>query len=146
VLVGAGAVTVGALVVCAALVLQRPALLAPLALLAFLAVAAVGERKPVLSSQESVYGHGWTSPASVVHRGTVGYDLAAYDVYGLYAYQWFLPHSAFVPFHGRAPATRYVVDARGAKRHGWTIVWVDPDRDQAIFRVSSSRRTSTVRP
>lgn len=137
VLVATGLVALGALAVGAAVILRRPAALAPLALVAFLAVAAVAERNPVLTSQRSVYGDGWTSPASAVHGGPIGYDLAAYDVYGLYAYQWFLPHDAFVPFRGRAPATRYVIAARDTTRHGWTMVWSDPDRDQAIFRVAA---------
>ena len=137
VLVAAGLVALGALAVGAAVILRRPDALAPLALVAFLVVAAVAERNPVLTSQSSVYGAGWTSPESAVHDGPIGYDLAAYDVYGLYAYQWFLPHDAFVPFRGRAPATRYVIAARDTKRRGWTMVWSDPDRDQAIFRVAA---------
>ena len=146
VLVAAGLVTLGALAVVAAVILRRPAALAPLALVAFLAVAAVAERNPVLSSERSVYGGGWTSPASAVHGGPIGYDLAAYDVFGLYAYQWFLPHDAFVPFRGRVPATRHVIAARETQRRGWTMVWASPHQDQAIFRVSPKQRASTVSP
>jgi len=102
-------------------------------------------RNPLLSGQRQVYGAGWTDPAGAIRTSaratSVGYDTDAYDIFGLYAYQWFFRHAHIVPFHGNRtiPDTLYFVSSKGwPARHRSVQVrrlWSDPNRDQALFRL-----------
>jgi hypothetical protein len=79
------------------------------------------------------------------YEESIAYDLSAYDVIGLYVYQWFLPHDTFVLYSGaRLPQTAYVVSSRSwPRRHpGVTVraVWRDPGHDQVLFQLPRRRR------
>jgi len=147
VLVGAGVVAAGAAVVAGSLVRGAPVLLVPALLLAFIPTTAISERNPAFSGEREVYGNGWTSPAPVVGDApVVGYDMDAYDIFGLYAEQWFMPHSRFVLFNGstESPPARYVLsDHTWGDRHRRLEarpVWTDPGRDQTLFRIDGIRQ------
>jgi hypothetical protein len=139
---GAGAVATAATAALAVLVRRVPRTLAPVLLALFIPTTAVGEHNPVLSGQRSVYPNAWISPErSVAGARKIAYDLDHYDVFGRYAYQWFLPHSRLVLFSSTkgSPPAEYVITS-----HAWPArdrrlraerVWDDPGRDQAIFRV-----------
>jgi hypothetical protein len=144
VLVAAGVVAAVAAVVAGTLVRRGLALLVPaLLLLAFVPTTAVSERNPAFSGQRDAYGNGWESPGSVVDDApVVAYDMDAYDIYGLYAYQWFMAHSRFVLFRSSSedPSARFVISSRTwGERHprlNPSAVWSDPNRDQTVFRLA----------
>jgi hypothetical protein len=141
-LIGAGLVTGAALLVATRLRRRAPLLLVPAVILAFAATTAVVEREPVLSADRGDYPRGWTSPGTAAHAGAIAYDTSAYDVIGLYVYQWFLPHDRFVLYSGAGiPHTPYVISSRSwPRRHpgaGARAVWRDPGRDQVLFRLPS---------
>lgn len=142
VLLGAGVVAAVAAVVAGTLVRRAPALLAPALLLAFVPTTAVSERNPAFSGQRDAYGNGWESPGPALHNApVVAYDMDAYDIYGLYAYQWFMGHSRFVVFRSSSedPTARYVISSHTwGERHRRlrrSAVWSDPNRDQTVFRL-----------
>lgn len=110
----------------------------------FLAVVAYGGWNPVRSSERAVYPSGWSSPQGAVEAaggGRVAYDLDAYEPIGLYAFQWFLPHSRIVLFHGdeEAPPTRLVIAGRDYGRvhpgSGAKAIWSPGERDQVLWRL-----------
>jgi hypothetical protein len=145
-LVGAAIVAVAATLTGAALVRRAPALLAPAVLVAFLPTTAIVERNPAFSGERDVYRNGWTSPAvAATDTRVVAYDMDQYDIFGLYAYQWFTPHSRFVLFSGSAgaPPARYVISSHEWGRRHQQLrareLWADPNRDQALFRVTRMR-------
>jgi hypothetical protein len=140
-LVGAGVVAAGVLVVVAVLRRRAPRLLVPAVLLVFAATTAVAEHNPVLSGDRAVYPGGWSSPAPVVQARRIAYDRSAYDVIGLFVYQWYLPHTRFVLYSGTGrPPAQYVISSAGwARRHRGVpahAVWRDPGRNQLIFRLT----------
>jgi len=140
-LVGAGVVAAGMLVVVAVLRRRAPGLLVPAVLVAFAATTAVAVHNPVLSGDRAVYPGAWSSPAQAVQAGRIAYDRSAYDVIGLFVYQWYLPHTRFVlyPGTGRPPAPYVISSTDWARRHRGVparVVWRDPGRDQAIFRLT----------
>jgi hypothetical protein len=145
VLVGAGAVAAAAIGLFAFLARTRPAAIAPVALGLFALIAAYSEHDAVLATQRSLYPAGWTSPREAAERYRikyVGYDMDHRDRTGIWIYQWFLPHTQVVRFWGsrdRSP-TRHVISSKGWQREhpadSATVVWMDPGRDQALWRLS----------
>jgi hypothetical protein len=112
----------------------------------FAPIIAYGIWNPVITTQRSVYPSGWSSPESVARRlgiGTVGYDLNRYDVIGLYATQWFLPHTREVLFDGRTqrPPAQFVLSGMDwAREHPNThaeAIWHDLGRDEVLWRLQS---------
>lgn len=110
----------------------------------FGAVVLYGAWNPVRSSERAVYGEGWTSPQATAEADggeTIAYDLDAYEPIGLYAFQWFLPHSRIVLFHGdrEAPPARLVIAGRDFGRDhpgsGAVEVWSLGDRNQSLWRL-----------
>jgi len=110
----------------------------------FLAVTVYSLWNPVRSSNRTVYGDGWTSPqaaAEAAGGGPIAYDLEDYDTIGLYAYQWFLPDTPILLFHGdrEAPPSRLVIAGRdyGSEGPGGGAVevWSAAGRDQALWRL-----------
>ena len=144
----AGVVACMALLAFAAVAARRPGLLAPLAVLAFLPTTAYVVNLPVLRSERDVYPAAWTSPLPAVEAGgaaAVGYDLDSFDHIRVKVYQWFMPQTPVVLFHGRAerpPAGAFF----GAKalsgrlaRDRPEAVWSDPGGDQALWLRAPSR-------
>ncbi len=124
---------------------RRRRLLVPFLLVSFALTAANFERNPLLSGERLVYGSGWVSPESALGDAkTVSYDRASADIIGLYAYQWFAPHTRFVLTGGASGPlrTRYLIGSRSwpARHPGIRVeaVWRDPNRDQVIYRVVGS--------
>lgn len=110
----------------------------------FLAVVVYGAWNPVRSSERSVYSSGWSSPQAAAEADgsePVAYDLDAYEPIGLYVFQWFLPHSRIVLFHGdrEAPPARLVIAARSFGRDhpgsGAVEVWSPGERNQSLWRL-----------
>jgi hypothetical protein len=108
----------------------------------FLPVVGYSVWNPVISGQRSVYPSGWTSPEPVARRlgiRTAAYDLAHYDVIGLYATQWFLPHTRLELFDSRRgpPPSRYVLSGEqwGAQHPGAVALWRDRGRNQVLWRL-----------
>ncbi|HEY3552854.1 MAG TPA: hypothetical protein VGK66_04120 [Solirubrobacterales bacterium] len=110
----------------------------------FGAVVLYGAWNPVRSSERAVYASGWSSPQAAADADggeTIAYDLDAYEPIGLYAFQWFLPHSRIVLFHGarEAPPARLVIAGRDFGHDhpgtGAVEVWSDGDRDQSLWRL-----------
>ncbi|MEA2219215.1 MAG: hypothetical protein QOJ35_1841 [Solirubrobacteraceae bacterium] len=146
---GAPVIALGGIVACAALCAlafvarRRPGALAPLAIALFVPTTAYGVYLPVLRSQRDVYPAGWTSPRPVAERlgaQAVGYDLDRFDHVRVKVYQWFMPHTRVVLFHGAdagAPA-RVFFSARRLSgrlaRPPAVAVWTDPGADQALWR------------
>ena len=120
---------------------SRVAILGVVAL-SFLLTSANVVRNPLLSGERIVYGSGWTDPAAAIRGpdrvGVVGYDFGAYDIFGLYAYQWFFADARFGGMHA-VPTTRYFISAKDWPASHPTIrverVWSDPNRNQALFRI-----------
>ncbi|HWD63594.1 MAG TPA: hypothetical protein VG405_00345 [Solirubrobacteraceae bacterium] len=115
---------------------------APVVVMAlFLPVIAYTVWNPVITSQRAVYPSGWQSPqtvASKYHMRVIDYDLANYDVIGLYVTQWFLPHTHVMLINGSHfnPADAFVFAAgnRSSTAHpGYSIVWRDAGRDQVLW-------------
>jgi hypothetical protein len=144
-LAGAGVVAAAVIGTLAAVAGRRPWALAPFVLVLFLPTTAVVEHEPVLSGQRSVYPHGWTSPGpAAANARVIAYDMDHYDVFGRFAYQWFMPHAKFVLFSSSAkdPPADYVITSRSwANRHPRLhphVLWSDPGRDQVLLKLSSS--------
>lgn len=108
ILVGAAAVAAGGGWLLRRASSRRPSALWLVVLGLFLPTVAYGIWNPVLRAQGSVYPPGWRSPSAVakrLHITAVGYDTDRY-VGGLYAIQWFLPHTSIRLFSAsrkRAP-------------------------------------------
>lgn len=114
------------------------------ALALLFAVVAYGAWNPVRSSQRAVYPSGWTSPqaaAEAAGGGAIAYDLDHYDTIGLYVFQWFLPDSRILIFHGdrETPPARLVISGRDYGREHPTgdpiEVWSAAGRDQSLWRL-----------
>ena len=141
ILVGAAIIAGGGAILLAYGARHRPALLGPLAVALFLAVAAYGAWNPVRSSERAVYPSGWTSPQDAAERESIGrvyYNLDDYDTIGLYVPQWFLPHTPIDLFHGdrRPPPGRYVLSGAswaGEHRGAWRPVWRAAGRDEVLW-------------
>jgi hypothetical protein len=142
---------VASLVLCLLLQISRraPVAVAPAALLLFLPTTAYIAYLPVLRSERDVYPPGWTSPQSVVeerHVGVVAYDLDHFDHVAVKVYQWFLPHTRFLLFHGRTDARPASTLFSGRTLSGRlaagsaTTLWADPGRDQRLWLVRSVRQ------
>ena len=124
---------------------RRPLLVVPLLLASFALTTANVERNPLLSGERLVYGSRWVSPGSVLRdTKVVSYDRSSSDIIGLYAYQWFAPHTRFMLTGGPSGPlrTRYLISSHSwpAKHPGVPVqvVWRDPNRDQVIYRVVGS--------
>lgn len=148
ILAGAGVVAALVLTGLGLLVRRSPMSVAPAALVLFLPTTAVAEREPVLSSQHSFYPPAWTSPA----RAAPSARVIAFDTDhggGLFVYQWFMPHARFVLFSGAKdrPPSRFVISSHawGAShaRFGPAVLWNDPGRDRALFRLAKSAGPAT---
>jgi hypothetical protein len=110
----------------------------------FGAVVVYGAWNPVRSSERAIYPAGWESPqaaAAAAGGKTIAYDLDAYETIGLYVFQWFLPDSRILLFHGddEAPPTRLVISGQDYGREhpgsGAVEVWSAAGRDQALWRL-----------
>jgi hypothetical protein len=124
---------------------RRPLLVVPLLLVSFALTTANVVRNPLLSGERVTYGSGWVNPGPVLRdTKVVSYDRHSQDIIGLYAYQWFAPHTRFVLTGGPSGPlrTRYLIAShRWPARHpGIRVdeVWRDPNRDQVIYRVVGS--------
>jgi hypothetical protein len=147
ILIGAALVaTAGAWVLLRAAALGTRALGA-VAVGLFLAVIAYGAWNPVRSSQRAVYPAGWESPQAVVEGAgakTIAYDLDDYDTIGLYAVQWFLPHTRLLLFESEreAPPSRSLIsdDAWGREHPAASakLLWSDNGRDESLWRLEGS--------
>jgi hypothetical protein len=113
----------------------------------FLPVTAYGELNPVIDSERAVYPAGWTSPEPVARAFGVrsaAYDLAHYDVIGLYVVQWFLPHTRLELFDGsrQQPPSRYVLSGGAwANQHPTgnpLALWRARGRDEVLWRLDAS--------
>jgi hypothetical protein len=145
VLVGAGAVAAAAIGLFGFLARNRPTALAPVTLSLFTLVAAYSENEAVLATQRSLYSPEWTSPrdaAETYRMRHVAYDMDHLDRTGVWIYQWFLPHTRVVRFWGsrERPPARHVISSKSWQREhpgdSATVLWVDPARDQALWRLS----------
>ncbi len=132
-------------VVTIAVARRRPLLVVPLLLVSFALTTANVARNPLLSGERLVYGSGWVSPGPVLRDAkVVSYDRNSEDLIGLYAYQWFAPHTRFVLTGGPSGPlrTRYLISSHSwpARHPGIRVdeVWRDPNRDQVIYRVGGS--------
>ena len=109
----------------------------------FFAVVVYGAWNPVRSSERAIYPGGWTSPQAAAESvgGKIAYDLDDYETIGLYAFQWFLPHTRVLLFHGdrEAPPARLVIAGRSYGREhpdsGAVEIWSAAGRDQALWRL-----------
>jgi len=110
----------------------------------FLAVVVYGAWNPVRSSERAIYPAGWESPqaaAAAAGGKTIAYDLDRYETIGLYVFQWFLPDSRILLFHGddEAPPSRLVISGQHYGREhpgsGAVEVWSAAGRDQALWRL-----------
>jgi hypothetical protein len=143
-LAGAGVVAAAVIAALAAVTRRRPAALASIVLVLFLPTTAVVEHEPVFSGQRSVYPPGWTSPGvAAPNARVVAYDMDHYDVFGRFAYQWFMPHATFVLFSSstEGPPARFVITShtwaiRHARLHP-RVLWSDPGRDQVLLHISA---------
>ncbi len=124
---------------------RRPLVVVPLLLVAFALTTANVARNPLRSGEQLVYGSGWVSPGSVLRdTKVVSYDRNSEDLIGLYAYQWFAPHTRFVLTAGPSGElrTRYLISSGSwpARHPGVRVaaVWRDPNRDQVIYRIVGS--------
>jgi hypothetical protein len=122
---------------------RHPAGLAPLALVAFLPVTAYDVHLPVLRSEHDIYPPAWVSPmAAVEWRGAraVGYDLDHFDHIRVKVYQWFLPRTRVVLFHGRAERAPVDVFFSARRLSGRLArepadsLWSDRGADQALWQ------------
>ena len=144
VLVAAGTVAAAALGLILFIRGPAPAALAPLVLVLFVPTTAYIVYLPVLRSERDVYPAGWTSPHPVVngrHVETVAYDLDHFDHVGVKVYQWFLPHTRMVLFHGDTAAspTPLYFSGRRASYGSARRLWTDPGRDQALWQTTGLR-------
>jgi hypothetical protein len=116
------------------------------ALALFGAVVVYGAWNPVRSSERAVYPSRWRSPQATAEAAEAGseriaYDLDDYETIGLYVFQWFLPNSRIVLFHGdREPPPAQLVIAGKDYRHehprsGAVEFWTAPGRDQSLWRL-----------
>jgi hypothetical protein len=114
------------------------------ALALFLGVAAYSSWNPVHNSQRAIYPSGWTNPGTAAEAaggGPIAYDLDHYETIGLYVFQWFLPDSRILLFHGDrepAPARLVISDRHYGPRHtgaGAVEVWGAAGRDQSLWRL-----------
>jgi hypothetical protein len=121
-----------------------PQRLSSVAIGLFLAVILYGAWNPVRSSQRAVYPPGWSSPQAAAESaggGRIAYDLDHYDTIGLYAYQWFLPNTRIVLFHGdrEHPPARLVMSGESwTQDHPGTRakeIWSASGRDQDLWRL-----------
>ena len=116
--------------------------IAALALL--FAVVAYGAWNPVRSSERAIYPSGWSDPGAAAEAaggGPIAYDLDRYETIGLYVFQWFLPDSRILLFHGdrEPPPARLVLSDRsyGDRHPGGDAVevWSAAGRDQSLWRL-----------
>jgi hypothetical protein len=144
ILIGAAAVAVIGALLLRACAERAPGLLGGLAVALFLAVVAYGVWNPVRSSQRAVYPGGWTSPREVAESESIGhvsYDLAHYDVIGLYVNQWFLPDTEVELFNGnrQPPGARYVISGSSWNReHPRTPgrpLWGEAGKNQVLWKL-----------
>lgn len=144
VLMGAGAVASAALGLFGFLLRTRPAALAPVTLGLFALVGAYSENDAVLVRQRAFYPAGWTSPRDIAQENRVrqlAYDRDHQDNAGIWVYQWFLPHTRVLVFWSsrEQPPTRYIISSQGWQREHpgqpATALWLDPNRDQALWRL-----------
>jgi hypothetical protein len=144
VLVGAGTVACAALGLFGFLLRTRPAALAPVTLGLFALVSAYSENDAVLARQRSFYPAGWTSPGDAAqenHVRQLAYDRDHQDDTGIWVYQWFLPHTRVLVFWSsrEQPPARYIISSQGWQREhpgqSATALWLDPTRDQALWRL-----------
>ena len=122
---------------------RGPAALGAVALGLLLAVTAYSLWNPVRSSERTVYPSRWSDPQATAEAGSerIAYDLDDYETIGLYVFQWFLPNSRIVLFHGDSepPPTQLVIAGKDYghehPRSGAVEFWTAPGRDQSLWRL-----------
>jgi len=138
---GAPVIVLAGVVSCATLWLlvlaggRSPSALAPLVAVLFMPTTAYVAKLPVLRSQAEVYPSGWTSPEPIVrrrHAASVGYDLDHLDHVRVKVYQWYMPHTPVLLFHGDTEAAPATVFFSGRRLTGRP--WTDPGADQALWQ------------
>ena len=148
VIVAAGVVGSAGLGLLVCLRRRGPCLLAAVMLTLFVPTTAYVVYLPVLRSENDVYPAGWESPRPIVDaRGarTVAYDLDRFDHIGVKVYQWFMPRTRVVLFHGRKtmPPTSLFISGRTLSGRlagrGATRLWIDPGRNQAVWDLAPPR-------
>ena len=71
----------------------------------------------------------------------LAYDRDHQDDTGIWVYQWFLPHTRVLVFWSsrEQPPARYIISSQGWQREhpgqSATALWLDPTRDQALWRL-----------
>ncbi|HEX3042927.1 MAG TPA: hypothetical protein VHP56_12635 [Solirubrobacterales bacterium] len=146
VLIGAASIAAAGALLLRLAARRNTAALGAAALALFLAVVLYGAWNPVRSSERAIYPSGWSSPqataeAAEAGSGRIAYDLDDYETIGLYVFQWFLPNSRIVLFHGdREPPPAQLVIAGKDYRHehprsGAVEFWTAPGRDQSLWRL-----------
>lgn len=142
----AAVVMIAALVLLLAVRARAPSALGPLVLVLFAPTTAYITHLPVLRSEHDVYPPGWTSPVAAAHGATrVGYDVDHFDHIAVKVYQWFMPHTRMVPFasHEQDSPAALFFSARKLSgepsRCRAAIVWMDPGRDQVLWRAPPGR-------
>ena len=144
VIVAAGAVGAGAISLLVLIRRRGPCVLAALMLLLFVPTTAYVAYLPVMRSEADVYPSGWTSPRPIVEERrarTVAYDLDRFDHIGVKVYQWFLPETRIVLFHGDtagSPTPLFISGERLSRklaRRGAIRLWKDPGRNQVLWQI-----------
>jgi hypothetical protein len=116
------------------------------ALALFGAVVVYSAWNPVRSSERAIYPSRWRSPQATAEEAEAGseriaYDLDDYETVGLYVFQWFLPNSRIILFHGdrEPPPTQLVIAGKDYRhehpRTGAVEFWTSPGRDQSLWRL-----------
>jgi hypothetical protein len=145
-LVGAACSAAVALGVLVTIARQVPRAVAPALLLLFLPTTAYVLRHEVVSGQRATYPPGWKSPEQATQRvgaSVLAYDQGHEDVFAMYTYQWFLPHTRMELTSARAPlpSVPYVLSSRdwGARHRDLRPrpLWRDSIRDQTLWEVPS---------
>jgi hypothetical protein len=144
VLIGAAVIAVAGAVVLRLAADRGAGTLGVAALALFLGVVAYGAWNPVRSSERAIYPSGWTDPEPATEAaggGPIAYDLDHYETIGLYVFQWFLPDSRILLFHGDrepAPARLVISDRHYGRRHAGSEaveIWSAAGRDQSLWRL-----------
>ena len=143
IIAAAGVVAVVALSVLLAVARRAAAAVGGVVLVLLAPTTAYVAYLPVLRSERDVYPAGWTSPRAIVEqRGAqrVGYDLDRFDHIAVKVYQWFMPRTPLVTFHGEREAPPGALYFSGRSRPAALAarparpVWRDPGRDQVLWQ------------
>jgi hypothetical protein len=140
---------IGIMLFLALLVLARFSghLVAAAALVVFLASGSFTSGQLFASTQEQIYDSGMQALREAVGAdggARIGYDVPNQHVVGLFVYQYELPEARFVLLHDRdrpPSGLRLIFSSPQwpqAERAGARMVWRDPRREQALWRLPDS--------